>query len=289
MPEPDEQVAAERHQCPADDEDHEISCEHQRQHREDEEVHVAEEAGEARIVFHVADAVHVDEEADAGDHHQHQRAERIEGEVHPDGQIRSPAEIDPVPETDADRGVPGGSAHHVGQYEARDHEGREDRDGAGYIDEAPSQHRTEESVQRRPDQGEDQHQHDERGCGAGVHSFISLRSSTSSSRPSRKICVISARPTTTSAAATTITMKAKICPSSLLRNRPYATSATLAALSMSSMHMKTTMGLRRMSTPIAPTVKRNADNPSRYGNRFGFSMPRAPSFARAPGQVDSAD
>src|ERR1700722_17974998 len=58
---------------------------------------------------------------------------------------------------------------------------------------------------------------------------------------------------------------------------------------MSSMHMNTTIGLRRMSTPMAPTVKRNADSPSRYGNRFGFSIPDAPSLARAPGQVDSAD
>src|ERR1022692_3925101 len=58
---------------------------------------------------------------------------------------------------------------------------------------------------------------------------------------------------------------------------------------MSSMHMNTTIGLRRMRTPMAPTVKRNADNPSRYGNRFGFSIRVALSLTRAPGQVDSAD
>src|ERR1700730_2008807 len=58
---------------------------------------------------------------------------------------------------------------------------------------------------------------------------------------------------------------------------------------MSSMHMNTTIGLRRMSTPMAPTVNRNAASPSRNGNRFGFNIRCAPSLARAPGQVDSAD
>src|SRR5580704_4110574 len=58
---------------------------------------------------------------------------------------------------------------------------------------------------------------------------------------------------------------------------------------MSSMHMNTTIGLRRMSTPMAPTVNRNAASPSRNGNRFGFNIRAAPSSTRAPGQVDSAD
>src|ERR1700689_3204090 len=55
------------------------------------------------------------------------------------------------------------------------------------------------------------------------------------------------------------------------------------------MHMNTTIGLRRISTPMAPTVKRKAASPSRYGNRFGFSIRRVPSRAGAPGQIDGAD
>src|ERR1017187_1202637 len=55
------------------------------------------------------------------------------------------------------------------------------------------------------------------------------------------------------------------------------------------MHMNTTIGLRRIKTPVAPSVKRNADRASKYGNRFGFSIREAPSLARSPGQVDGAD
>src|SRR5580704_19763849 len=58
---------------------------------------------------------------------------------------------------------------------------------------------------------------------------------------------------------------------------------------MSSMHMNTTIGLRRMSTPAAPTVKRNAASPSRNGKRFGFSTSLLRSLGRAPGQIDGAD
>ena len=210
VPEPDEQIAAQRDQCPPDDEDHQVGGEHERQHREDEEVHVAEEAGEPGIVLHVADAVDVDEEADAGDDHEHQRAQRIEREVHADREIGPTTEVDPVPEPDGDGAVPRRCADDAGEHQARDHERREDRNRPGDVDEAPAEHRTEEPVERRADQRKEQHQDDERRRGADVHSFISLRSSTSSSRPSRKICVISASPTTTSAAATTITMKAKI-------------------------------------------------------------------------------
>src|ERR1700730_19419291 len=53
--------------------------------------------------------------------------------------------------------------------------------------------------------------------------------------------------------------------------------------------MNTTMGLRRSSTPIAPTVNRKAASPSRYGKRLGFSIRAAPSPARAPGQIHSPD
>src|SRR4029077_16576714 len=253
VPEADEQVAAQRNQGPADDEDQQVRRQHEHQHREDEEVHVAEKPGEPCVVLHVADAVDVDQKADARDDHEHQRAQGIEGEVHPDREIGALTKVDPVPEADGDRALPGRSTDDVGKHDARDKERRKDRDRPCEVDETAAENRTKEPVQRRTQQWEEQHQENQRRRGADAHSFISLRSSTSSSRPSRKICVISASPTTTSAAATTITMNANICPSSLLRKRPYATSATFAALSISSMHMKTTIGLRRISTPAAPT------------------------------------
>ena len=65
-----------------------------------------------------------------------------------------------------------------------------------------------------------------------------------------------ASPTTTSAAATTITKKAITWPSSAPCIRANATNARLAALSMSSTHMNTTIALRRTSTPTAPITNK---------------------------------
>jgi hypothetical protein len=47
-----------------------------------------------------------------------------------------------------------------------------------------------------------------------------------------------------------------ICPSRLPLIRLKATRARFAAFSISSMHMNSTMALRRMSTPVAPMVNR---------------------------------
>ena len=58
-----------------------------------------------------------------------------------------------------------------------------------------------------------------------------------------------ARPTTTSAAATTMTKKAMTWPSRLPCIRENVTNARLAALSISSTPMKTMIALRRISTP----------------------------------------
>src|SRR5437764_7329441 len=62
-------------------------------------------------------------------------------------------------------------------------------------------------------------------------------------------------PTVTSQAATTITISAKICPSSLPHMRANATSARFAPFSISSRHSRITSGLRRVSTPPAPMQK----------------------------------
>ena len=67
----------------------------QQQHREDEEVHVAEEAGEPGVVLvgHVSDRVPVNEGADAGDDQRHDHRQRVEVEV--DGDLGHGAEAGP--------------------------------------------------------------------------------------------------------------------------------------------------------------------------------------------------
>ena len=74
-----------------------------------------------------------------------------------------------------------------------------------------------------------------------------------------KMATIKARPTATSAAATVMMKKTKICPFMAAYWREKATKARLAAFSISSMDMKTTMALRRISTPSAPMMNKIAD------------------------------
>ena len=86
--------------------------------------------------------------------------------------------------------------------------------------------------------------------------FSRFGSSTDADWRARKIDIRIARPTTTSAAATTITKNAMTCPSSDPCILAKATNARLTAFSMSSTHMNTTIALRRTSTPTAPITKR---------------------------------
>ena len=79
--ETDQQVAAQSHAFPAHEQQRVVVGQHQHQHEEHEQVQVAEEAVVAVIVRHVPDGVDVDQEADAGDHQDHDRAERVEQEA----------------------------------------------------------------------------------------------------------------------------------------------------------------------------------------------------------------
>src|SRR6202023_1501575 len=81
---------------------------------------------------------------------------------------------------------------------------------------------------------------------------------TSILRRERKMETIIAKPTTTSAAATVRTIKTNICPSAESRKWDKATNDRLTALSINSIDIKIMSGLRRMSTPVAPMVKRTA-------------------------------
>ena len=62
-----QQVRAETHAFPADKHQHEVVREHERQHREHEQVQKCEEAIEARFAVHVADGEDVNQEADERD------------------------------------------------------------------------------------------------------------------------------------------------------------------------------------------------------------------------------
>ena len=66
--EPDQQVAAQAHAFPSDEQQQQIVRQDQRQHREHEQIQVAEEAVVAALVRHVAGGINVNQEADAGDH-----------------------------------------------------------------------------------------------------------------------------------------------------------------------------------------------------------------------------
>ncbi len=63
-----------------------------------------------------------------------------------------------------------------------------------------------------------------------------------------------ASPTAASAAATAITKKAKRTPSRDWRKRDRVMNERFTALSINSMHMKTTIAFRRLRAPITPIV-----------------------------------
>src|SRR5579875_3767757 len=76
----------------------------------------------------------------------------------------------------------------------------------------------------------------------------------------RKMAMMIASPTTTSAAATVMTKNAITCPSTSPLIREKVTSERLTALSISSTDMNTTIALRRTRTPTAPIVNSAAES-----------------------------
>src|SRR3712207_7485768 len=91
-----------------------------------------------------------------------------------------------------------------------------------------------------------------------------------------------ASPTTTSAAATTMTKNAAIWPSRLPWTRAKVTSARFEALSISSTHMNTTIALRRVGTPTQPFVDNRADR-TRDGGGLIPGPPGGGGGAGGPG------
>src|SRR5207249_42684 len=96
-----------------------------------------------------------------------------------------------------------------------------------------------------------------------------------------------ARPTAASAAATVITKKTITCPSIEPRLRASATKVRLTAFSMSSIAMKMTMTLRRMSTPVVPIANSTALSP-RYQVRGAVAGTSEPPLGQ-PDRPDDGD
>src|SRR5205823_9327591 len=94
--------------------------------------------------------------------------------------------------------------------------------------------------------------------GRGLHPRSVLSLSTSSSTLRRPRATIRPRPTTTSDAATAMTERAKICPSSRPCRREKAIRSRFAALSMISTESRMISGERRNMTPSAPVAKSSA-------------------------------
>jgi len=80
VPEADQRPRAEADTLPADEHEEQVVAEDERQHGEGEQVEIREEAPERRVVVHVAGGVEVDQPADAGDHQDHHRGERVDAE-----------------------------------------------------------------------------------------------------------------------------------------------------------------------------------------------------------------
>src|SRR5919201_1395738 len=247
VPEADQQVRAQAHHRPADDQEDEVVGQDEEQHREDEDVHVGEEAGVARavLVLHVADRVGDDQTAHAGDDEAHEDREVVDQQA--EGQLERAA-LDPrvVSEVLVDLAeVQGDDAH----------ERSPDDPGPDDHGEDPGQPPAAARQDDRTRGGEKDDQEREQLRG---HPLSSLRSSMSSASRTRKMSTRIASPPTASAAATVIDIRAKSWPSMFWSWRANVTSVRLAALSMSSIEIRITSGLRRTSTPMAPRPNRTA-------------------------------
>jgi hypothetical protein len=69
--ESDQQVTAQPHAFPADEQQQVVAAQHQDQHEEHEQIEIGKEAVVAALMRHVAGSVNVNQRADAGDDHHH--------------------------------------------------------------------------------------------------------------------------------------------------------------------------------------------------------------------------
>ncbi len=80
-PESDQEVAAQAHALPTDEEDEKIRAENQGEHEENKQVEINKVAHRAPVAVHVPNRVNVNEGADPGDDQRHHRGKRIEHET----------------------------------------------------------------------------------------------------------------------------------------------------------------------------------------------------------------
>src|ERR1019366_6505046 len=241
----DQQVTAETDAFPADEEDHVIRSQHQGQHEKHEQVEVREEAVVAFLVGHVAGGVDVDERTDAGDDHEHDHRELVDGEIPADVEFAAlnPGEVVFV------KGGRGEIARgHENLHDPAERE--DDTEHGDQVDQRLRKFAAEDAVDQEPDEGQDGNEPEI------LHQFFRELIS-SMFRVSRFLNTVRmmARPTAASAAATTITKNVKMCPATCLCWLEKATKLRLTAFSINSMHMKTVMMLRRKRKPATPSAK----------------------------------
>jgi hypothetical protein len=76
-PEPDEEVRAQAHQLPSEEEHRVVPGEDQREHRRSKQVEVGEEPGKTLVTVHVADGEDMNQGPYPGHHERHQRRKRV--------------------------------------------------------------------------------------------------------------------------------------------------------------------------------------------------------------------
>src|SRR5207302_1469401 len=158
------------------------------------------------------------------------------------------AALDPGPVREVAGRFPSEQGQHADEGSPHDTRPDDHGEDAG---QAPAASREED----RAGGGEEEDQQRERLV---AHPLSSLSSSMSSASRVRKMSTRIASPTTASAAATVIDISANSWPSRFCTWRENVTSVRLAALSISSIEIRITSGLRRTSTPTAPSVNRIA-------------------------------
>ena len=160
-PERDQQVGAEAHALPPEEGHEEAAAEDEHQHRGDEEVHVGEEAREARVAVHVADRIDVDQRRHAGHEEDERDRERVGEEPELD---LEPARRQPGEEVDDVLAVLGAEVAQGEEHEDRREERQPEHEAADpsghrLADALPEQQQEERAEERegghQPDQIED--------------------------------------------------------------------------------------------------------------------------------------
>ncbi|KAG1647606.1 hypothetical protein GQR58_030464 [Nymphon striatum] len=253
-PERDQEVGARTHAFPTKEGQQQVVAKYQHEHGEGEQVQVHEELGEVGIAVHVANRVQVDQRGHASDEQDHGDRKRIGQQANVDAEVTS---NDPIEEFHFDDALFAMQLDHAD----KDHDRSGKRASHGCGGEPASngfaETATEEEQSGEAQQGKQWNE---------PHEFNELfhdqprstdRSSAVAPGRRRVMATMIARPTTTSAAATTSTKNTEISPPMSLRSLPKVTNVRFTALSMSSTHMNMMSGFRRTSKPVAADRKQD--------------------------------